>query len=112
MNKDELMLLVGSNLRKYRLERNLTQEQLAERAGISTSFYANLERGKKSMSILTLKELASSLNISTDYLLNESSSIIRIENLEILLHDQPDSFIASIEKMIKLCISEFSNTEQ
>lgn len=111
MNKNELGLLVGSNLRKYRIEHNLTQEQLAEKAGISTPFYANLERGKRSMSILTLRELAASLNVSVDYLLNENNASSHIKNLEILLRDKPDSFIEFIEKMIRLCISEYSNTE-
>lgn len=58
MNKDELMHLVGNNIRRYRLEQSLTQEQLAEKVGISTSFCANLERGKKSMSIKTLRDIA------------------------------------------------------
>ena len=44
ISKEELALLIGNNIRKYRLKQNLTQEQLAERVGISTSFYANLER--------------------------------------------------------------------
>lgn len=100
MNKDELLLIVGRNLRKYRIEDNLTQEQLAEKAGISTPFYANLERGKKSMSILTLKKLASALQVSVDCLLNENNSNNRIRNLEMLLQDQPDSLIISIEKMV------------
>jgi len=52
MDKEELMILIGNNIQQYRLKQNLTQEQLAEKAGISTSFYANLERGKKSMSIM------------------------------------------------------------
>lgn len=110
MNKDDLLLLVGRNLRKYRNENKLTQEQLAEKAGISTPFYANLERGKRSMSVLTLRELANSLNVSVDYLLNEDNPINSIKNLEILLSDKPDSFIAFIEKMIRLCVSEFINT--
>lgn len=111
MKKDELLLVVGSNLRKYCIEDKLTQEQLAEKAGISTPFYANLERGKRSMSVLTLRELATSLNVSVDYLLNENNASNRIKNLEILLCDKPDSFIEFIEKMIGLCISEYSNTE-
>ena len=38
MTKEEVTALVGANLRKYREANNLTQDELAEQAGISTSF--------------------------------------------------------------------------
>lgn len=47
MDKNELAAIIGSNLCALRLDRGLIQEELAEAAGISTSFYANLERGNK-----------------------------------------------------------------
>lgn len=111
VNKDELMLLVGNNIRRYRLEHHLTQDQLAEKAGISTSFCANLERGKKSMSIMTLRDIADSLEISVDYLLYEENTKIHIRNIEILLNNKTESFIISIEKLIRVCISEFFDTD-
>lgn len=45
MTKQQLAIIIGKNLLKYRTENNYTQEELAEKVGISTSFYANLERG-------------------------------------------------------------------
>jgi len=107
MTKDELALIVGSNIRKYRLEHKLTQDQLAEKLGKSTSFCANLERGKKSMSIMTLRDIADALEISCDCLLYEENTRPRIGNIEVLLNGKPDSFIISIERMIRFCISEF-----
>lgn len=112
MNKDEIMTLVGNNIRKYRIEHKLTQEQLAEKIGISTSFCANLERGKKSMSIATLRDIAMALEISVDYLLFEKSTRNHIKNIEVLLQDKSDAFIFSIEKLIRICAAEFYNNTE
>ena len=46
MNKNDLQVLAGRNLQRCRTNAKLTQEQVAEKAGISTSFYTNLERGR------------------------------------------------------------------
>ena len=103
----ELRIVVGNNLRKYRLENKLTQEKIAESAGISTSYYAGLESGAKGMSLLVLKNLASSLNISADYLLNEETPDTHIRNLEMLLQGKPKEVVNSIEKLIRFCCDEF-----
>ena len=47
MNKSELQEAIGKNLYQARLNAHMTQEQLAEKAGISTSFYTNIELGHK-----------------------------------------------------------------
>lgn len=51
MDKRELATIIGNNLCILRTDSGLTQEKLAESAGISTSFYANLERGNKGVSV-------------------------------------------------------------
>lgn len=109
MTKQELMKTVGENLKRYRDERNLTQEQLAELAGISTSHCANIERGEKAVSVVSLRNLADSLRISTDYLLYEDRKDVRIQNIERLLVDQPESVINMLEKLIRLCVEEAPN---
>jgi transcriptional regulator with XRE-family HTH domain len=94
-------------LQKCRLDRNLTQEQVAEQVGICTSFYANIERGKRSMSILTLKEIAASLDVSIDYLLSEDNERDCLQNIDTVLHNMPIQFINSMEKLIRFCTEEF-----
>lgn len=46
-DKKALMLTIGNNLREYRLSMKMTQDEIAEKAGLSVPFYANLERGVK-----------------------------------------------------------------
>lgn len=107
MTKEELMQLIAQNLRKYRDERDLTQEEVAERAGISVAFLANIERGCKIMSVPVLRSLADSLGISTDLLLYEKSGD-KLGNIIALLRDQPEAFIIQLERIIRLLIEEFS----
>lgn len=68
MSHEEL-LLFGERLRNRRSTVGLTQEFVAEQAGITLRFYQMLERGEKSVSLDTLISLSRTLTISTDYLL-------------------------------------------
>ena len=108
MTKEELAGIVSKNLIRFREENHLTQEEVAELVGISTSFYANLERGKKSMSLLVLRKKADALKISTDYLLYENRADIRIRNIELLLQKQSHNFTATVEQMVRVLINGFS----
>ena len=70
---DQQLQEIGARLKQARLERNMTQGQLAEAAGSSISFLSNLENGRQAMNILTLTALLDSLNISADWLLNNET---------------------------------------
>lgn len=57
-------------LKKYRLEAGLTQEQLAEKSGVSRVTIANIERGSQSfIKSSTVIKLADALKISPQVLL-------------------------------------------
>ena len=51
------------NLKFYRKQKGLTQEQLAELSGVSTDYISELERGKKVPSIKRLDYIAKALDI-------------------------------------------------
>lgn len=101
MTKKALGDIVGRNLLKYRTEHHLTQEEVAEKAGISTSFYANLERGKKSMSIMVLRNLADALNVSTDSLLYGERSESHVQNIVLLLDGRPEPLLTAAEQLLR-----------
>ena len=61
------MAAMGLRIRQRRTELNLTQEDLAERAGVSVSFIGHIERGEKAASVDTMVELCKVLNLSLDY---------------------------------------------
>ena len=107
MTKQQLAIIIGKNLLKYRTENNYTQEELAEKVGISTSFYASLERGNKSMSLLVLRNLADALQVSTDALLYECNPQCHMQSIYTILRNKSNSFIIAAEKMIRLLSENF-----
>lgn len=70
---DQQLQEIGARLKQARLEKNLTQAQLAEAADISVSFLSNLETGRQAMNIKTMATLLDILNISADWLLGNST---------------------------------------
>ena len=63
------MSTVGERIKKRRNELGWTQNQLAQKAGISKSFLSDLENGKRSVSADNLLDIARVLNLSLDYLM-------------------------------------------
>jgi transcriptional regulator with XRE-family HTH domain len=53
----------GSNLKQYRKEKKLSQEQLSEKAGVSVKHLSEIERGIVFASAGLLEKLAESLDI-------------------------------------------------
>lgn len=57
---------VGLRLRRLREQQALTRERLAEYADISVQFLADIETGRKGMTVQTLRKLATALHCSAD----------------------------------------------
>lgn len=45
---------IGKNIRKYRKQAGMTQDELAEKAGLSTNYIGSMERGEKTPSLESL----------------------------------------------------------
>lgn len=60
----DMRKLVGDNTDRIRKEKGLTQEQLAERSGLSQQYISGLENGHRNPTIVTLFELATALGVS------------------------------------------------
>ena len=60
----DMRKLVGGNAARIRKEKGLTQEQLAERCGLSQQYLSGLERGRRNPTIVTLYEIATALGVS------------------------------------------------
>ena len=63
---------LGMRVRQQRVLCQLTQEQLAEKAGVSNSFIGHIERGEKKASVETVVALCNAMKISPNYLLQDS----------------------------------------
>ena len=63
---------LGRRIRSQRKLLGMTQEELAEKAGVSCSFIGHIERGTRKLSLETLVRLSDAMNISCDALLQDS----------------------------------------
>ena len=60
---------IGKNIRKYRLEKKLRQEDLAELSGLSTNYIGMVERGEKIPALETFITILNVLEVSADVIL-------------------------------------------
>lgn len=60
----DMRKLVGDNCASLRKERGWTQEELAERSGLTQQYLSDLERGKRNPTIVTIYEIAQALDVS------------------------------------------------
>lgn len=68
MEKD-YNLMVGLRIREIRESMHLSREKFSEKCDISSSFLADVERGKKSLTAKTIYKICSACNISADYII-------------------------------------------
>ncbi len=62
---------VGLNLRKFRLERELSQEALAFECGLHRTYISGVERGVRNPTVLVLEQIAMALEVPSSRLLEE-----------------------------------------
>ena len=63
--------IVGQNVRRLRVERKLTQEQLAHEAEIDLTYLGGIERGRRNPSVSVLGRLAGCLGVRPADLLSD-----------------------------------------
>ena len=66
-----VVVYIGEKLREARTRRLLTQHQLAEKAGVSQSTIANIERDNAEPQFRTIRKLAKALDVDPTTLLGE-----------------------------------------
>lgn len=66
--------IIGERLKKARMDKGLTQEDLAEKLDVSVAFLSRIERGSSHVNLKRLNELCDLLNVTEGYILNGASS--------------------------------------
>lgn len=66
---------IGQRIRRFRKAHSLSQEELAEKVGISTTHMSHIETGNTKLSLAVLVKIALTLEVNTDDILFEQSVI-------------------------------------
>lgn len=82
---------IGKRIRMLRKQRNLSQEQLAEKVWISTTHMSHIETGSTKLSLPVLVDLANALDVGTD------------EILETVPCEQKAAAAQGVEKILSQC---------
>ena len=94
---------IGLRIQEIRKERNMTREELAEKAEISTKFLYEIEGGKKGLSAESIYKISRALSVSSDYLLTGEG-----KNNHGELDNLSQKQLKLLEQIVKL-IYEFGN---
>ena len=99
---------IGKNIRKYRLSKKLTQEDLAEKIDLSPNYIGMIERGEKTPSLETFISILNALEIAADPVLAEVLKVgyitrgsLLTEKLSKISEDDKIKIFEVIETMLK-----------
>lgn len=105
---------IGQRIRKLRKAQGLSQEQLAEQIGISTTHMSHIETGNTKLSLPVLVDIANTLHSTTDELLFDTCNNqkqLAIDDIRDVLDrcsPQQAKIISEIIKSTKIAIDKYS----
>ncbi len=98
----------GSNIQKYRRLKEMTQESVAEKCGLSTNYFRQIELGNKVPRLETFLKIAEVLGTSTDLLFagvfsGANAAIISelYEKIKDLPANQQEYILSTVNSMIE-----------
>jgi transcriptional regulator with XRE-family HTH domain len=71
MRGESILILFGRNVQKYRKEKHLSQEILAELAGVHSTYIGMIERAEKNITLCNIEKIAKALNVEIKDLLEK-----------------------------------------
>ena len=109
---DNRNIEVGARITELRKKREYTREKLSELADISVQFLADIEKGRKSMTVNTLRKLAATLNVTTDYIVNGTLPTNSDTELAVMLMSMPEPVRPYAEKLLTICNEAFLTLQE
>ena len=74
MDKEDLLRFLGNNIRQIRIDKNITQQQLAADCNFEKSNMSRIEAGGSNLTIYTLFKIAEALDVKLVDLLKDNNS--------------------------------------
>lgn len=97
MDRDSITKNLGNNIKKFRLEKGFSQENLALRAGIHPAYLGRLERGEKCPTLDTVFKICDALSVPV---------------ADIISFSQPESQSGTDKKTIEEIIQKLPKSKQ
>ncbi len=92
----DICMVVSRNIKKYRIQNNQSQEELAYKSKISAAHLSKIERGEHNMTITTLERIAEALKVDIFSLLDDS---VHPQYLTATTFSFMQRYIAEIDKL-------------
>ena len=71
---------IGKRIRNYRLQQDMSQDDLAEKCGMHPTYIGQIERGEKNATIESISKIGSGLNVSLSTLFEHLEEYTEAEN--------------------------------
>ncbi|AIN71007.1 XRE family transcriptional regulator [Flavobacterium psychrophilum FPG101] len=68
-DKSKILIKFGERVREVRIEKGLSQEQLAHIADVHRTYIGMIERAEKNITLINIEKIANALEISINELL-------------------------------------------
>lgn len=74
ISKHEILNIFGENVRMYRNQLNISQEELAFKANLHRTYIGMIERAEKNITLVNMEKIANALEIKIGDLLKDSKN--------------------------------------
>ncbi len=118
MKEHMKMRTVAENIKKYRLKKGWTQEELAERAEVSHAFVNQIENCKRDMTLGYCYQICNALNVTPNDLLMvdqkpdaSKEQIERFQRLICEMEDQQIHFLLDTMESMKKPIEQWMHSK-
>ena len=108
----ELAAAMGMRMSARRRELGLTQEMVADLAGIAHQQYNKAENGKACLGSDSLRKVSATLQISADYLLTGKNSIEKYPEVISLLDGLTDHQIKMVQQVLQCMVGFHDEPEK
>jgi len=71
MSSENILEIFGRNVQKYRKEKEISQEKLAEIAGVHRTYVGMIERAEKNITLRNMEKIANALSVRIKDLLEK-----------------------------------------
>jgi len=80
MSSINILTVFGANVQKYRKEKRISQEKLAEIAGVHRTYVGMIERAEKNITLRNMEKIAKALDVEIKNLLEKETDESKSQN--------------------------------